>query len=170
LTSTEARTAERFREALSSFPSGVTIVTTADSRGEWRGFTATSFCSVSMEPPLVLVCLANTAECHPAFSVGTRWVVHIISGEHAELAKRFATRGADKFAGSAFDANDHGLPVLPGAVVMLECSRDAVYPAGDHTVLLGRVDRVEFGDGTPAVYYRRGFHELRPGAAAPGPG
>jgi flavin reductase ActVB len=81
---------------MASFPSGVTIVTTSDETGQWRrGFTATSFCSVSMEPPLILVCLAASAECHPTFTSAARWLVHLVhlvTDEHTELAVRFATR------------------------------------------------------------------------------
>ncbi|MEU6147532.1 flavin reductase family protein [Streptomyces sp. NPDC047081] len=160
MTSTETLTMERFREAMSSFPSGVTIVTTADEHGTWRGFTASSFCSVSMRPPLVLVCLANTAECHSAFRSGERWLVHIISDEHTDLAKRFATRGADKFADAGFSADDGGLPLLADAAVKLTCDTYAIHSAGDHTILVGRVTRAETSEQTPTVYYRRRFHPL----------
>lgn len=74
---------------MSSFPAGVTIVTTTDEDGQWWGFTATSFCSVSVDPPPVLVCLANNAECHPVFAKARHWRIHLIHAEHAELAMRF---------------------------------------------------------------------------------
>lgn len=150
----------RFREAMASFPSGVTIVTTADDDGGWWGFTATSFCSVSMDPPLVLVCLARGAECHPVFATARRWVVHVIHPDHADLAVRFATRGADKFADAAFTADGRGLPVLEHACVVLDCSTHARHDGGDHTILVGRVERTDLRDATPAVYYRRGFRDL----------
>lgn len=150
----------RFREAMASFPSGVTIVTTADEAGQWRGFTATSFCSVSMEPPLILVCLADSAECHPAFTSAERWLVHVITDEHTELATRFATRGADKFAHPGFAPDEHGLPTLDGSAVTLECSTYDIHPAGDHTILLGRVDNTRLGGGIPTLYYQRGFQPL----------
>lgn len=149
-----------FREAMSSFPSGVTIVTTADAAGRWWGFTATSFCSVSLDPPLVLVCLACTAECASVFQTAQRWVVHIIHPEHAELALRFATRGADKFTDAGFVANENGLPVLPGASVTLDCVVHARYPGGDHTILVGAVEGVRLGTDPPAVYFRRAFRPL----------
>lgn len=149
-----------FRDAMASFPSGVTIVTTTGPDGRWWGFTATSFCSVSMDPPLVLVCLADNAECHPVFAEAQRWIVHVIHPEHAELAVRFATRGADKFADAGFVADENGLPVLERACVTLECTVHATHPGGDHTVLLGRVDRTRVGDTLPAVYFRRDFHPL----------
>ena len=153
--------AELFREAMASFPSGVTIVTTIDGEGRWWGFTATSFCSASLDPPLVLVCLANTAECHPVFVEATSWVVHVIHPDHAELALRFATRGVDKFAGDKFRSDTDGMPVLDTASVTLRCSRHENHLAGDHTILVGRVEDVEVDHAQqPAVYYRRSFHAL----------
>jgi flavin reductase ActVB len=149
-----------FREAMASFPSGVTIVTTADADGRWWGFTATSFCSVSLDPPLVLVCLSENAECAPAFRSVPRWIVHVIHPEHAELALRFATRGADKFADAGFVADENGLPVLSSAFVTLDCAEYARHPGGDHMILLGQVEGVRLGADLPAVYFRRGFHPL----------
>lgn len=149
-----------FRDAMASFPSGVTIVTTAEPSGRWWGFTATSFCSVSMEPPLVLVCLATEAECAPVFRRATRWIVHVIHPQHAELAMRFATRGADKFADAGFVADENGLPVLDVASVILDCSLHERHPGGDHTILVGQVRNVRIGSETPAVYFRRAFHPL----------
>ena len=155
--------ARLFRDAMASFPSGVTIVTTADADGRWWGFTATSFCSVSMDPPLVLVCLADTAECHPVFARAQHWNVHVIHRDHTELALRFATRGADKFADAGFVPDRRGLPMLPRACVTLDCSAYATHPAGDHTILLGRVEATSIGEDVPAVYFRRGFHLLDAG-------
>ncbi|MDT7704792.1 MAG: flavin reductase ActVB [Pseudonocardiales bacterium] len=152
--------AQLFRDAMASFPSGVTIVTTVDGAGRWWGFTATSFCSVSMYPPLVLVCLATGAECHPVFAAAQRWIVHVIHPEHADLAIRFATRGADKFNDAGFIADERGLPVLPRACVTLDCTVHGRHPGGDHTILLGRVENTRLGEDLPAVYFRRGFHLL----------
>jgi flavin reductase ActVB len=149
-----------FKDAMSSFPSGVTIVTTTDADGRWWGFTATSFCSVSVDPPLVLVCLADTAECHSVFAAAGRWIVHVIDPEHSGLAVRFATRGADKFAGAGFTADERGLPVLERACVTLDCAAHARHTGGDHTILVGRVEHTRVGADLPAVYFRRGFHSL----------
>jgi flavin reductase ActVB len=104
---------------MSSFPSGATIVTTSDSDGRWWGFTASSFCSVSMDPPLVLTCLANSAQCFPAFSEATRWNIHVLQHRHADLAMRFATRGAAKFDGAGFQPDADGLPFLSGVSISL---------------------------------------------------
>lgn len=151
-----------FKEAMARFPSGVTIVTTSDEEGQWYGFTATSFCSVSAEPPLVLVCLASAAECHPVFERAERWNIHIVPSVHADLAMRFATRGVDKFADAGFTTDEHGLPFLGHAAVVLNCSRHAIYDGGDHSILMGEVTRTSFTEGSPALYYQRAFHQLEP--------
>lgn len=146
-----------FRAAMARFPSGVTIVTTVDEQGRERGFTASSFCSVSMDPPLVLVCLATSAECHESFERADTWLVHIAGMEHETIARRFATRGADKFAGDDFTPHASGLPHLADAPVVLECRAHARYPGGDHTILVGEVVSVGLGEPDPVVYYDRTF-------------
>lgn len=155
---------DRLREAMASFPSGVTIATTTDGRGQWSGFTASSFCSVSMEPPLVLVCLAKSARSHSVFLAARSWVIHLIGSQHAELARRFATAGVDKFAGGRFAANSDGNPVFAEACAVLECTAHARYDGGDHTILVGEVTAVDTWEQSPAVYFQRQFHSLPPGA------
>ncbi|MFE2944566.1 flavin reductase family protein [Streptomyces sp. NPDC059255] len=149
-----------FKQGMASFPSGVTIVTTSDDDGKWWGFTASSFCSVSMDPPLVLVCLARNAECHPVFERAEHFTIHVIRPEDTELAYRFATRGADKFTDEAFEADHRGNPVLRDACVTLNCTMYARSDGGDHSILIGQVEKTALGDSLPAVYFRRGFHSL----------
>ncbi|MBN9888118.1 flavin reductase family protein [Salipiger abyssi] len=156
---------EQFLKAMGAFPSGVTIVTTTDADGRWRGFTASAFCSVSADPPLVLVCLADSADCHAAFQAAGRWNIHIVDAAHTELAMRFARRGAEKFGGNAFEADIHGIPKLRGAFVTLHCARHAAHESGDHTILVGRVDAAEVSEGAPVYYYQRGFHPVASAAA-----
>ena len=93
---------EIFKLAMSRFPSGVTIVTTINKEGEKCGFTASAFSSLSMSPPLVLVCLANSADCYDYFVTGSHFAVNIIGKEHEELAFKFATKGIEKFEGEKF--------------------------------------------------------------------
>jgi flavin reductase ActVB len=149
-----------FREAMASFPSGATIVTTTDSDGRWWGFTASSFCSVSMDPPLVLTCLANTAQCFPAFADAVRWNIHVLQHRHADLAMRFATRGAAKFDGAGFQPDADGLPFLKDTSISLRCATYSKVDGGDHLVLIGRVEEVGQGGEMPFVYFRRKFHSL----------
>jgi len=146
-----------FRRAMALHPSGVAIVTTV-------GFTATSFCSLSADPPLILVCIAKSAQCYPVFQTTNSFAVQLLHSGHIPLAERFATRGADKFATGEFAPNHSGLPVLSGAAVVLECTTHARYEEGDHVILVGQVSDVELGKDTmPAVYFQRGFHGLTSG-------
>ena len=149
-----------FREAMASFPSGATIVTTSDSDGRWWGFTASSFCSVSMDPPLVLTCLANSAQCFSAFAEAARWNIHVLQHRHADLAVRFATRGAAKFDGAGFQPDADGLPLLRDVSISLRCAAYSKVDGGDHLVMLGRVEEVAMGEEMPFVYFRRKFHSL----------
>ncbi|MFK4106939.1 flavin reductase family protein [Streptomyces sp. NPDC019531] len=155
-----ATPATRFRDAMATFPSGVTIVTTADWQGRQWGFTATSFCSLSLDPPLVLVCLAKDAQCHPAFAEADSWVVHVLGTEHSDLALRFATKGVDKFSTAVFHESSRGHPVLADAGTVLECDTYDRHDAGDHTILVGRVHEARLNPMTPAVYFRRAFHPV----------
>ena len=155
-----AEVSDALKEAMSSFPSGVTIVTTTDSAGTDWGFTASSFCSLSMDPPLVLVCLARTATCFDAFMSTDAWVVNTISEQSHELAKTFATRGADKFADGGFEPSHRGHPTLNDAAVTLHCDAWQRYDGGDHVILVGRVVDASVSDTVPSVYFRRNFHQL----------
>ncbi len=153
---------QSFREALAGFPSGVTVVTTRDGDGTPRGFTATAFASVSADPPMVLACLATSAECYPAFAVSDRFGISILADHHSDVASRFATRGVEKFASSPFRDADSGVPVLEEAVSTLDCRVHERIAAGDHMILLGDVVGCETYDGhQPLLYFRRTFHHLR---------
>ncbi|MFJ9566087.1 flavin reductase family protein [Streptomyces fuscichromogenes] len=153
---------EDFRAAMARFAAGVVVVTTLGGDGIPRGFTASSFCSVSAHPPLILVCLANSADSYTAFASCDRFAVSVLSPEHQPLAQRFATKGADKFASGGLSRTLGGLPAVAGALVELDCETHARHPAGDHTVLIGRVAATRLGENTrtPMVYYDRSFRLL----------
>ncbi|MFD9884441.1 flavin reductase family protein [Streptomyces alboflavus] len=153
---------EDFRDAMARFAAGVVVVTTLGEGGSPRGFTASSFCSVSLRPPLVLVCLAKSADSFATFASCGRFAVSVLGPEHRPLAERFATKGADKFASDGLSRTPGGLPAVAGALVELDCDMYARHPAGDHTILIGRVSgaRLSEGAGTPMVYYERSFRFL----------
>ncbi|WP_190019732.1 flavin reductase family protein [Streptomyces hiroshimensis] len=161
---TETISPDLFRATLSRWVSGVTVVTTTDAQGQSHGFTASAFSSVSLDPALVLVCLDNRANCFEAFDNSEGFVVHLLRRGQEELAGRFASKGADKFAGTQPEWSPSGLPLLPGALARLECRTERRIPGGDHLILLGEVHHAEEGEGEPLVYYRRGFHGLDGGA------
>jgi len=153
---------EDFRAAMARFAAGVVVVTALGEDKVPRGFTASSFCSVSAHPPLILVCLANSADSYPAFASCEDFAVSVLGPEHRPLAEQFATKGADKFASQGLSLTPGGLPAVAGALVELDCRTHARHPAGDHTVLIGRVSGARLGDGTgtPMVYYDRSFRLL----------
>ncbi|MEV5959547.1 flavin reductase family protein [Streptomyces sp. NPDC051987] len=153
---------EDFRAAMARFPAGVVVVTTLGGDGVPRGFTASSFCSVSADPPLILVCLADSADSSTAFAACDRFAVSVLGPEHQVLARRFATKGADKFACGGLSRTPGGLPAVAGALVELDCQTHARHPAGDHTILIGKVAGTRLGEDTltPMVYYDRSFRLL----------
>lgn len=142
-----------FKDALACFPSGVAIVTT-DHDGSWRGFTASSFCSLSAEPALVLACLALNATCHPAFATTTRYVANVLADHHGSLAQRFATKGASKFEPEQFESDPFG-PVLSDSVAVIRCTVHARLDGGDHMILVGRVHSTQCRAANPLLYHHK---------------
>ncbi|GAA3870482.1 actinorhodin polyketide dimerase ActVB [Streptomyces lacrimifluminis] len=145
---------------MARFPAGVVVATTLDEHGLPRGFTASSFCSVSLTPPLVLVCLADSAESYGAFTRCARFAVSVLGPEHSALATRFATRSADKFADRGLTLTAARLPAVEGARSVLDCTVHERYPAGDHVIIVGRVTGARLGEGEPMVYFDRAFRSL----------
>lgn len=146
--------------ALAKFPTGVTIVTTLDRIGRPWGFTASSFTSLSLNPPQVLICLARNANCYITFSKTDRFAVNILKYKHEPLARRFAAKGVDKFTGGEFLCGDLGLPVLTDALAVLACEVASRIPSGDHTIIIGDVRTARSGYGEPAVYHDRTFRRF----------
>jgi len=149
-----------FKQAMACFPSGVTIVTTVDETGQKCGFTASAFSSLSLTPPLILVCLANSADCFEIFNDQKQFAVNIIGSEHEALAFKFATKGCDKFDGDEFEQGSCGLPILSGSPVSLECNTENIYSGGDHVILVGQVKHLCVNGGTPSVWHEGKFHQL----------
>jgi flavin reductase ActVB len=155
-----------FRQAMTRFPSGVTIVTTVDDSSQRWGFTASAFASLSLSPPLVLVCLDRSANCYSSFCATDRFAINILSADHEALARRFATKGIDKFAGVDFEPGEFELPLLSDAVATFECQRSALLPGGDHVILIGEALSIRLGSGTPAVLFNRRFWRFLESTAA----
>jgi flavin reductase ActVB len=153
-------TVDDFRAALARFPSGVTVVTARGEREGSHGLTVSAFCSVSAEPPLVLVCLARSARTLPAIHESGRFAVSMLRQHHDAVARLFATTALDKFQGTWGALTPDGPPVVPDALFSLECSVHSALPAGDHEVVIGAVQAYSVRDGAPLIYYRRAFHPL----------
>src|SRR5207244_2704150 len=118
------------------------------------GLTANAVCSVSLEPPLILVCVDKTAESHPAFERSQAFVVNILSDRQQELSRRFAVSGGEKFVGLPCRNGGTGAPILEGALAHVECRVVAAHDAGDHTIYIGEVQDADIGEGAPLLFFR----------------
>ena len=150
----------RFKLAMSHFASGVTVVTT-ELDGKPYGMTVASFASLSLHPPLVLVCIEKNVKSHDAIAAAGAFGVSILAQGQGELSNRFASRSDDKFAGVDVRRGELGVPLLDGAICTLECRVQEQLPGGDHTIFVGEVVDAQTADGAPLVYYRSGYRELQ---------
>jgi 3-hydroxy-9,10-secoandrosta-1,3,5(10)-triene-9,17-dione monooxygenase reductase component len=142
-----------FRNVLSTFATGVTIITARSSQGEPVGITANSFNSVSLDPPMILWSLAKTARSLQVFNTAELWAVHILSVYQETLSNRFALSGADKFAGLDVQLGIGKLPLLTGCSARLQCKTAFKTEAGDHIVFLGEVLDFDRYDLPPLVFH-----------------
>ena len=145
---------DEFKDALSRFASGVTVVSTKDANGKLHGITVSAFCSVSLEPPMVLICIEKTTVSHYAFEESGVFVVNILSASQSSTSERFAAPFEDKFKDTEFYPGIDGIPILKGALASLECRLTYSYHGGDHSIFVGQVENVITQDGDPLVYFR----------------
>ncbi|MDZ4721065.1 MAG: flavin reductase family protein [Roseiflexaceae bacterium] len=150
----------RFRQVLGRFASGVTVVTT-EFEGQFYGMTVSSFSSLSLDPPLILFCVDNQLTTHAALLGAGKFVVNVLEQSQEHLSRRFAKRDIEKFQGVAYQSGALDLPVLDGALAVIECRLYSTAPGGDHTIFIGEVLEMQIGDGLPLLYYRGGYHELK---------
>lgn len=149
----------RFRQVLGHFGTGVTVVTALD-RGEPLGFTAQSFTSVSLDPPLISVCPSRRSVTWPRMDQAGVFCANVLSSDQEELARAFAVRDTDRFAGVEWaPAPATGSPVLAGVLAWVDCRVHAVHEAGDHLIVVGRVLGLAHDDEgrTPLLFYRGGY-------------
>jgi len=150
------------RDAAGVFATGVAVITTLDARGEKIGFTANSFASVSLSPPLVSFNLSRNANSLAAFTASTHFAVNILADDQEALSRRFASREDDKWQGVATTVWETGSPILEAALASFDCERHAVLEGGDHLIFLGRVLRLAAREGEPLLFFRGGYRELAP--------
>lgn len=154
--------ADDFRRVMGHFPTGVTVVTTRTADGGCCGLTVNAFCSVSLDPTLVLVCIERASDSHDCLVESRVFAVSVLAGETGEtLSRRFASfeRG-DKFDGVAHRPERTGAPVLDQAMAWLDCRVVNVVPAGDHTIFVGEALDGDAHAGNALVYYRGGYGSL----------
>jgi flavin reductase (DIM6/NTAB) family NADH-FMN oxidoreductase RutF len=153
--------AQTFRHALSRFPSGVTVVTVRDDAGRDYGMTVSAFASLSLEPPLVLVCIGDDATIAGAVAAAGQFAVSVLSETQDELARRFAEPDVDRFTGTKVTRGTTGLALIDGSAVQLECAIVARHRGGDHTIVVGEVlAATAVEDGRPLVYQRGEYRRL----------
>lgn len=148
--------AGRFREVLGHFVTGVTIVT-AIEEGEPVGFTCQAFTSLSLDPPLVALAPGKSSTSWPRIAAAGTFCVNILADDQEALGRDFAISGGDKFTGVGWHPGANGAPVLEGALAWVECAFVRAHDAGDHELVVGRVQDVGVSRGRPLVYYRGGF-------------
>ena len=153
-------TEQDFKRAMSRWASGVAVISTQDAKGTPLGFTATSFTSLSLNPPLVLFCLSVNASVTEGFRNAPGFVVNILGAEHQEMSRQFSSQDADRFRGIAHAPGLLGMPVLKDALSTLECRTQAIYPGGDHWVFMGEVHAARHREGAPLLYFSGGYSTL----------
>ena len=162
--STEYRTGcdpRTLRAALGCFATGVTVVTCIAPDGQPVGFTANSFTSVSLDPPLLLVCIHKSAACAPCLTDASHFAVNVLQTGQQPASIRFATRDEDRFGTTPWSEGEFGPPILKDSLGVFECERFEVHEGGDHHIVVGKVLKASFDAGLdPLLYFRGSYRRL----------
>ena len=149
--------AAHYRRVLGHFPSGVTVVASEDADGP-VGFACQAFSALSLDPPLVLFSVGHTSTPWPRIEATGRFCVNLLAADHVELCRAFAVSGGDKFAGVDWHHSHLGSPILAGAHGWVDCTIEATYPGGDHTIVVGRVHGLDAdGESDPLIFHKGAF-------------
>lgn len=147
----------KFRQVLGHFPTGVTVVTAAPG-GEPTGMAVGSFCSVSLDPPLVAFFPGHSSTSWPRIKEAGTFCVNVLADDQEEVSRRFASKDDDKYTGIGWRPAGTGAPVLDGVLAWIDCEIESITPAGDHDCVLGRVLDLDVGhDGGPLIFFRGGY-------------
>ena len=145
------------------FATGVTVITTMDGSGSPFGLTANAFTSLSLDPPLVLICIDKGVQCYPYFEESGLFAVNLLSENQEELSRRFATKGIEKFSGIQWRRGKQGVALLDGAMGHIECRIVNRYDGGDHTIYVGEVAHSSASGDRPLIFFKGKYHRLREG-------
>src|SRR5438477_7601413 len=148
------------RKVMGCFATGVTVITTCDQRGKPYGLTANAVTSLSLTPPLLLICVDRKAETFPHFFDSKIFVLNILREDQEDVSRRFATTGADKFAGLAYRIGHLDTPILEGTLGHVECRIIETLEGGDHVIHIGEVQHAEAVDGPPLIFFRGKYRTL----------
>ncbi|MES2179023.1 MAG: flavin reductase family protein [Gemmatimonadota bacterium] len=152
---------DSFRSVLGRFASGITVVTSVDAAGRDVGMTVSAFCSVSLHPPLVQVCVDHAASVYGALLDATHIGINVLAAEQEALSRRFAQlESMHRFEGLGYSRAENGVVLLDDALAHLECRVVERHEIGDHTMFVGEVERATARDARPLLYYRGGYAQL----------
>jgi flavin reductase (DIM6/NTAB) family NADH-FMN oxidoreductase RutF len=149
-----------FRRACGAFATGVAVAAVTGRDGKPHGLTVNSFTSVSLHPPLVLVCVGHKAATHGPFSTAAHFALSFLEESQRELSERFASSHPSRFEGLDWHVGETGAPVLDGALAVLECETWRKMDAGDHTIFLGLVKAARAREGRPLLYFSGGYRRI----------
>ena len=152
--------ARELRNVMGHFATGVTVITTKDATGKPFGLTANAFSSLSLDPPLVLVCVDKKVDCYACFEESKVFAVNFLSEEQESLSGRFATKGIEKFEGVAYKNGECGVPLLDGAIGHIECKVVNGYEGGDHTIYIGEIQSASASGDNPLLFFKGKYYRL----------
>ena len=152
---------KELRRVMGHFATGVTIITTCDSQGNVYGLTANAITSVSLEPPLLLICIDRKAETFAHFYDSKSFTVNILTEEQQDLSSRFAKSGGDKFSGLSCRPGRFGPPFVDGCLGYLECRIVETHEAGDHVIHIGQVESAEVRAARPLLFFQGQYRKIQ---------
>ena len=153
-------TTEEFRRACGRFATGVAIATVLDAQGVPHGLTVSSFTSVSLDPPLILICLGHAVTAIDAFRESKHFGINVLAEDQRDLSERFARKGFDRFDGLSWELGESGVPLIPGALAAMECAVEQRIASGDHDIFVGSMVRAEVREGKPLIYFGSEYRRL----------
>ncbi len=153
-------TSEEFRRACGRFATGITVASVLDAKGAPHGLTVSSFTSVSLNPPLILICLGHGVSAIHHFRAATHFGINVLAKDQRALSDRFARQGQNRFEGVAWQPGVTGVPLLPGVLAAIECSVHRIVPMGDHDILVGEMVHALIADGEPLLYFASGYRKF----------
>ncbi len=152
---------DEFRRACGRFATGVAVASVLDPDGTPHGLTVSSFTSVSLVPPLILICLGHAVTSIEIFRASPYFAINVLAEDQREISDRFATKGYDRFDGLPWERGESGVPLLTGALAQMECAVTRRIAAGDHDIFLAEMIRARVRDGEPLIYFAGSYRELK---------
>ena len=153
-------TSDEFRRACARFATGVTIATVLDAEGLPHGLTVNSFSSVSLDPPLISICLGHAVTMIDTFRESKNFGINVLSANQQALSDHFARKGHDRFDNLEWYRGEHGTPLLPGTLAAIECAQFKRVTAGDHDVFIAKMLAAHVAEGEPLIYFGSRYREL----------